>query len=291
MSVWRDAKAAYENYLSAEKKHATAMKEAKDIYSAKKLVEIERTANYGLQKSREVMNNQLAVLRNRYEEQLMKADDYTALDSAEMASLGRLGSLLHSGITFSRQEYSRMAQKYGTNRACSRLLHDEAKKSGFTLDNMTDAETKLNKFEWMIDRYSKAAELTDDLQRSFLLDFDPVEIEKKLECPSYTCTDTPTDWDSLGRSIGQSMSISGGATPASFLVGFLGEDKAQALAEVEQLASEPERVRFDAMDETAQAFVMNLNRLGGDYKDLSFCMDKVEDLISDIQKAKAKQNG
>ncbi len=287
MSVWRDAKAVYENYLKAEKMHATAMKEAKDIYSAKKLVEIERTANYGLQKSREVMNNQLAVLRNRYEEQLMKADDYTALDSAEMALLGRLGSLLHSGITFSRQEYSRMAQKYGTNRACSRLLHDEAKKSGFTLDNLTDAETKLNKFEWMIDRYGKAADLTDDLQRSFLIDFVPEELEKQLDHPSYSCVDTPNDFDSVARSISQSMSISGGATPASFLVGFLGEDKAQALAEVEQLASEPEKLRFDAMDESAQAFTMQLNRLGGDYKSLSYCMDQVEKIMDDLKKAKA----
>lgn len=290
MSVWKDAKALYENYLRTEKKISEDLQAARKSgdYSPKKLKEIEQNGRLGLQKSKEVMVNQLAVLRNRYEDELLKAEDFTTLDSTSMSQLGRLGSLLHSGITFTRQEFSRYAEKYGNNRVCSRLLHDEALKSGYDLDNMTDWESKLEKFSWMIDRYSKAADTTDNFQRAFLVDFDAEKIEKELDFPSYSCVERGTDWESVTRSIAQSMvSSGGGVSPRGFIEGFLGADKSAELAEIQKQASDPEKIRFDAMSEAEQAYAMQLNKLGGDYANLSYCMDQVEKITDDLAAAKA----
>lgn len=294
MGIFKTAEGLYNNYLRSNAKIKADLEKIKSSgdYSARKIGDMEKDARYNQQKNKEILINQFQNLRQKYETELLKGEDFTALSSGDMAVLGKLGSLLHSGITFSRQEYSRMAQKYGTNRACSRLLHDDAAAHGLHLDNMRGIEEKMQKLEWALDRYEKAIDLDDDFQRGFLIDFTADQIEKELETPSFSCSEVPTDWDSVARAVSQSMSVSGGASPHSFISGFLGSDKAKELEEIEKIASDPEKMRFDAMTDIEQAFVMELTKLGGEYGNLTHSMDAIENMVTDMQKAKEEiQNG
>lgn len=288
MGVFKTAEGLYQNFLRSNEKIKAELQKVKSSgdFSAKKINEMETNARYDQQKNKEILLNQFARLREQYETELLKGEDFTELSSGDMAVLGKLGSLLHSGISFTRQEYSRMAQKYGSNRACSRLLHDDAKAHGLHLDNMRGIDEKMQKLEWALDRYEKAISLDDAFQRDFLIDFTADQLEKELETPSYSCSEIPADWDGIARAVSQSMSVSGGASPHSFIAGFLGADKAKELEEIEKIASDPEKMRFDALSEIEQAFTMELTKLGGEYGNLTHSMNTVEKVVADLQAAK-----
>jgi hypothetical protein len=68
----------------------------------------------------------------------------------------KLINLLNSGISFEPHEYSRLAERHKGNLAESRLLHDSAKKAGFSLENFISFENAMKKFDTHIDRLKKS---------------------------------------------------------------------------------------------------------------------------------------
>lgn len=299
-SVFQKMMALYQNYIRHEEEAEKMLKDSmlSGDYSTRKIKELQTGVSETNKRNRAVLEEQYKELRSQYEHDLLMSEDFTALSNADSAALTPLVRILQSGIDFSAREYERMALKYQGSRVASRLLHDDAKRHGLELSNMADIDTKMSEFDRISDRLVRAANQTDNnVTRAMLADIDIEKVESELETPSCICTPLGNDFNSISQRVTREMMASGGgvslaAAEAAFLKGFVGEDKAAALAEIEKDATDPERMRFDSADAGVQALALQFAKLKSLHPTLGDAMDSAERVISDIEKAKEeKENG
>lgn len=290
MSYFKDAENLYKTFVRKKNKLNDDLEKARKSgdFSARKLAEMSADVTAAIEQEREILSGQYEVLRQKYEDSLWSARDFTELSPEKASVLGSVSRLLKSGIDFKPVEFEHMARKYGNNAAVSRLLHDAAREKGLILDNVTDMDAKMEKFAWMCDRFERAADMDDDLKRAFLLDFTAEEVEKKLENVSFACSPVPGVGDIVGvakqHARERVMSVGGGGvSPAGFVAGLLGEDRAEQLEKIHQLANDEEKLRFDSLSAGEQLMTTTLQRLGGEYSNLSAAMDKVQEVIGEIK--------
>jgi len=300
-SVFQKMMALYQNYIRHEEEAEKMLKDSmlSGDYSTRKIKELQTGVIETNKRNRAVLEEQYKELRSQYEHDLLMSEDFTALSNADSAALTPLVKILQSGIDFSAKEYERMALKYQGSRVASRLLHDDAKRHGLELSNMADIDTKMSEFDRISDRLVRAANQTDNnVTRAMLADVDIEKVERELETPSCICTPLGNDFNSISQRVAREMMASGGggvslaAAEAAFLKGFVGEDKAAALEEIQRDATDPEKMRFDSADAGVQALALQFAKLKSLHPTLDSALDSAEKVISDIEKAKEeKENG
>lgn len=297
-TVFHTMKNLYANYVKQEGEAQEILKKSmlSGDYSQKKLNEMQKGFNDADIHNRQVLEGQFKTLRDQYEKELLLADDFTSLSNTDSAMLTPLVRILQSGIDFTPKEYERMAAKHLNYRVCSRVLHDDAKRHGYDLCNMSDCDTKLAEFDRVADRLLKAADKKgDNITRTMLADIDPDEITSKLENPTCACLPIGNDMASIAQAVQREMMVSSGGgvslaqAEAAFLKGFVGSDKAKELETIEKEASDSEKLRFDSSDTAVQVVAMQCAKMKTLYPTLNDALDAAEHVVNDL--ATAKDNG
>jgi hypothetical protein len=185
-----------------------------------------------IDKERKTINDRFSLVKKELTKDLESRYDVETGFISE-----KLVKLLQSGIQLTPREYSRLGERHKSNLAESRLLHDVAKKNGFTLENFVPFEEVLKRFDTHIERLQKSMWESRG-QIPFYTSIQEAELQSGVLCGetmkcSFECYKTP---ETLEQKIAHDIKAERGKEieeldEKSFVTGFTGKEPEESAAD------------------------------------------------------------